>query len=159
MASTYEYGFSFIWFVKAANTPAQVLPLPSMIFHSSELVLGLSCTSISPLFLLSNSDLNFATASQATALSLSPVEQTAPLTPTISGFILASSSRSVNLRCPDKAVLSPSFLLSKTISLSFASGIKSNKFLPSLVRVSISHPSQPLSLARVTIHSGSKPSS
>ena len=119
--------------------------------HSADL------TSICPDFLNSTCFRNSATASQYTPESLSPFEHTAPRTPTISGLIRANSSKSLIFRWPERAVLIPNFFPSITISLSRSSDKKSNKFLPSLVRVSIKNPSHSVSAASFSIFSAGKP--
>ena len=160
MASTKDSLSISICLVRAASTPAQLLPRPSMTTQPLEPLTGTtspSYTSTSPLFLRSSWRLNSATASQATARSRSPLPQTAPLTPTMSGLIRASSSRSEIFRCPDSAVLMPSDLPSSTMSFRTLSDMKLKRLRPSLVRVSMRNPSHSPSLASWTMHMGSRP--
>ena len=62
----------------------------------------------------------------------SPWAHTAPRTPTMSGLMRESSSRSSMRRCPDRAVLIPCRLPSNTIARSSGSATKSNRLRPVL---------------------------
>ena len=162
MASTKDSLSTSTCLVKAASTPAQLLPRPSITTQPLEPLTGTtppSKTSTSPLLRRSTCRLNSATASQATARSRSPLPQTAPRTPTMSGLMRASSSRSESFRCPERAVLMPSSLPLRTMPFSTSSGMKSKMLRPSLVRVSIRKPSHSPSWASWTMQRGSRPSS
>ena len=114
MASTKDLSSYSICLARAAMTPAQLLPRPSMTTQPPpEPLLGMVIASLklapelapwnplasentltSPVLRMSNWRLNSATDSQATDRPRSPSPHTAPRTPTMSGLTRANSSKS-----------------------------------------------------------------